>query len=172
MTKEEYQALYEEYWKTDSISRRDEIEEKVDKSAITIFNRVRNIFDRYHARKRLIDDSDYREDRGWIGLAYDGEMAVIEKDSVLLHYGDRWAYGGECDIGIRIYAKWFDPEERQKLAKELRDARIKTLKTEIESIEKNIVRQQDLMKEYRKTVEKLETEEEFVDSIDVETEES
>lgn len=139
MTQAEYGALYDEYWKSDSIKRREDIEEKIEKAAVALFNQVRDIFDKYHARKDLIWNDEYRDDRGWIGLAHedDGEP-IIENDSILLRYRDRWAYGGECSIGILVYAKWFDPEERKKLAEELRKKRIEKLDAAIEGIKKEI----------------------------------
>lgn len=88
--------------------------------------------------------------------------------TVPLHYGDRWKYGGECDIGIRVYSKWFDPEERRKLAKELKAERIKKLNASIETIKNDIVFKQNKMKEYEDTVAKLESEEDFADSQDKE----
>ena len=41
MTNEEYQALYDEYHSTDSISKREEIEEKIGKAALELFTCVR-----------------------------------------------------------------------------------------------------------------------------------
>ena len=149
MTSAEYEALCEEYWNSDSIKRREEIEEKIKKAAIALFNRVRDIFDKYHARKDLIWDDDYRDDRGWITLAHedDGEP-IIEKESVLLLYSDHWAYGGECSIGIRIYAKWFDVEERKKLAEDLRKKRIEKLDAMAENLKKEIDNKQQLLQDY------------------------
>ena len=159
MTKEEYEALYDEFWKSDSIRRREEIEEKIAKAALALFNHVRDIFSRYHAIKQLIYDDDYRSDRGWIGLAHedDGEP-IIGKESILLKYSDHWAYGGECCFGIRVYVKWFDPEERKKLAMELKDKRIKCLETEIENTKKEIEHKQNFLKETIDALAKLKDE--------------
>ena len=137
MTSAEYEALREEYWNSDSIKRREEIEEKIKKAAIALFNRVRDIFDKYHARKDLIWDDDYRDDRGWITLAHeDDSEPIIEKESVLLLY---W---------IRIYAKWFDVEERKKLAEDLRKKRIEKLDAMAENLKKEIDNKQQLLQDY------------------------
>lgn len=148
MTREEYETLCDEYWKSDSISRREEIEEKIAKAAKALFNCVKDIFDKYGARKELIHDDDYRDDRGWLCLAHedDGEP-IFDKSSILLYYGDRWAYGGECGFGIRVYAKWFDPEERKKLAEELRKKRIAKLDTIIENLKKEIDHKKQMLEE-------------------------
>jgi len=168
MTREEYEALCEEYWKSDSLKRREEIEGKIAKAAIALFNRVRDIFDRYHARKDLIHDDDYRDDRGWLGLAHedDGDP-IFDKTSVLLHYGDRWAYGGECGFGIRVYAKWFDPEEWKKLAAELKEKRIASLERAVENTKKEIEYKQKVLQETIDAVTKLKTEEDAVDNIEL-----
>lgn len=168
MTREEYEALNDEYWKSDSISRREEIEEKIATAAKALFNCVRDIFDRYHARKELISDDDYRDDRGWLCLAHedDGEP-IFDKSSILLHYGDRWAYGGECGFGIRVYAKWFDPEERKKLAAELKTKRIASLERAIENIKKEIEYKQKALQETVDAVTKLKTEEDAADNIEL-----
>lgn len=149
MTREEYEALCDEYWKSDSISHREEIEKKIAVAAKALFNHVKDIFDKYHARKELIHDDDYRDDRGWICLAHedDGDP-IFEKDSILLYYGDRWAYGGECGFGIRVYAKWFDPEEQKKLAEDLRKKRIAKLDALVESLKKEIDCKQQLLQDY------------------------
>lgn len=156
MTRAEYDALYEEYWKSDSIKQREEIEEKIKKAAIALFNRVRDIFDKYHARKDLIWDDEYQDDRGWISLAHedDGEP-IIEKDSILLRYEDRWAYGGECSIGIRVYAKWFDLEERKKLAEELKEKWTARLEKKIAEVESAIAFNQNKLEEYKQELEQL-----------------
>lgn len=148
MTYNDYKALYDEYWNTDSIKRREEIEEKISKAGLALFNRVRGIFDKYHARKQLIHDSDYRDDRGWIGLAHeDDDLAMIEKDNFYLCYSDHWQYGGECCFTITINAHWFDAANRKKLAEELRKKRIEKLGAEIESLEKEISHKQELLEE-------------------------
>ena len=171
MTKEEYEALVDEYEKTDSISRRKEIEEKIEKAGIALFNRVRDIYDTYHARKELITDDDYREDRGWIGLAHedDGEP-IIGKGSFLLYYGDRWAYGGECGFGIRVYAKWFNPEVRKGLANDLKAKRIVKLENEIESSKQAIAYQENRIIECREEISKLNSDEDYTDEIETEDE--
>ena len=168
MTKEEYEALYDEFWKSDSIRRREEIEEKIAKAALALFNHVRDIFSRYHAIKQLIYDDDYRSDRGWIGLAHedDGEP-IIGKESILLKYSDHWAYGGECCFGIRVYVKWFDPEERKKLAAELKEKRIASLERAVENIKKEIEYKQKVLQETVDAVAKLKTEEDAADSIEL-----
>ena len=172
MTKAEYESLIDEYEKTDSISRREEIKEKIEKAGIALFNRVRDIYDKYHARKELITDDDYREDRGWLGLAQedDGEP-IIEKGSFLLYYGDRWAYGGECGFGIRVYAKWFDPEERNKLARELKEKRIAKLENALESEKKAVEYHKKMVNEYSEAIAKMKSEEDAVDTIDIDNDE-
>jgi hypothetical protein len=144
MTSEEYRALQKEYFESDSISRREEIEDAIYHAAAEMFVKVRDIFDKYHARKDLIYDDYYRDDRGWMSLAHedDGEP-IIEKESILLHYGDHWAHGGECGFGIRVYAKWFDAEGRKQLAEELRKKRIERLESMVESLEKEIASKEE-----------------------------
>lgn len=171
MTKEEYESLVDEYDNTDSISRREEIEEKIEKAAVALFNRVRDIYDSYQARKELITDDDYRKDRGWIGLAHEDDgTPIIEKGSFLLYYGDRWAYGGECGFGIRVYSKWFDPEERKKLANELKVKLIAKIENEIESAKQLIAFQENRIRLCSEAVEKLKTEEDYKVEIEVEDE--
>ena len=155
MTKEEYLALYEEYQTTDSISRREEICEKIDKSAIALFNCVSDIFGRYGMLKKLITNDDYRDDRGHLSLAYEEsyydeddenlEDAMIYKTHLYLRYSDSWQYGGYCSFVIRLDTNWFDPEERKKLALQLKEEGIKKLESENESLKKVIEYNQKLL---------------------------
>lgn len=172
MTNEEYQALYDEYHSTDSISKREEIEEKIGKAALELFTCVRDIFDKYHARKKLIYNDDYRDDRGFTCLAHEDDGSpMIEKGVVYLRYSDTWRYGGYCSFTITLYTKWFDPEERKKLDRVLKAERIKTLKNSVESLKEEIAHKECLLKEYGEAISKMESEEDFADSMDAEDDE-
>lgn len=172
MTRTEYEALYDEYWNTDSLKRREEIEDKISKAALALFDCIRDIFDRYHARRQLIDDDDYREDRGFIGLAHevDGDP-MIGKEFLYLRYCDRWQYGGECNFTIRLKAKWFESEERKKLAVKLREQMIEKIERAIEDINLGIAYQQKKLDEYNAAIGKLKAGEDAADDIDLDDDE-
>ena len=155
MTRAEYEALYDEYWNTDSLKRREEIEDKIWQAARALFSRVRDIFDKYNARNQLITDGhdeDYREDSGSLGLAREDFGApMMWKEHLLLRYSDRWAFG-ECSFTICLYTKWFDPDERKKLATELKEMEIARLEKAIESAKEEIARQQHCLQEHEAAV--------------------
>jgi hypothetical protein len=170
MTKEEYLALYEEYQTTDSISRREEICEEIYKNAIALFNLVSDIFARYGMIKKLITDDDYRDDRGHLSLAYDKSYydednesssdAMIYKTHLYLRYSDSWQYGGYCSFVIRLETKWFDIEERKKLALQLKEEGIKKLESENESLKKVIEYNQKMLQANCDRINKFKAEEE------------
>lgn len=170
MTKEEYLALYEEYQTTDSISRREEICEEIYKGAIALFNHVSDIFGRYGMIKKLITDDDYRNDRGHLSLAYEESYydeddessghAMIYKTHLYLRYSDSWQYGGYCSFVIRLDANWFDPEERKKLAHQLKEEGIKKLESENESLKKVIEHNQKMLQANCDRINKFKAEEE------------
>lgn len=119
MTYDKYKKLYKEWSDTDSISRKDDIEEQISETAEALFKRLREIYLRYG--QDFVDDDDYRDDRG--GLSFQD----CDRDIVRFYYSDRWAYGGECMFGINVPMKYLDAEEWKSLEGRLRDERIRRL---------------------------------------------
>lgn len=115
MTYKEYLETLEKYNTTDSIREKKELGDKIETAADALLHMLVKLYATYG--KEFVDDSDYRTDRGWISLEDCGEKDVY------LRYQDRWQYGGECDIGIRVPMKYLDVEERNNLENELKGQR-------------------------------------------------
>lgn len=124
MTYDEYKKLYKEWSDTDSISRKDDIEEQISAIAEALFKRLREIYLRYG--QDFVDDDDYRSDRGFLSFK------SCNRDIVHFCYSDRWAYGGECMFGINVPMKYLDAEEWKSLEGRLRDERIKRLVRQVD----------------------------------------
>ena len=120
MTHNEYKSLVKEYNETDSVSRREEIRDRVYKTAVALAKQLEGMYNRFGAT--FINDDEYRSDRGWFSL--------LEFDEYKAHlrYADRWQYGGECCFGIAVPMKMLDVENRLAERHSLRDKYIVQLK--------------------------------------------
>ena len=136
MTYEEYKKLYEEWSSTDSISRKEEIEETIAEVACGLLHRLVNLYAKRGCR--YVNDSDYRTDMGCTSLVAD-ELAWDGETTVHLNYYDHWQYGGECDIGIEVKMKYLDEDEFNKLDEELRKKQLEALEKTLQSKKNEIV---------------------------------
>ena len=66
MTYEEYRKLVEEYDSTDSVSRRDEIEDKVHEISVALARKLEEMYNKFG--ESFIKDDDYRSDRGGLTI--------------------------------------------------------------------------------------------------------
>ena len=131
MTYEEYLKVYEEWEKTDSIKRKEELEEQIYDAALGLMKRLIDLYAKYG--KRYVQDDDYRDDRGCISLDKEElEYGDGGTKRVWLRYTDHWAYGGECDFGIDVYMKYLDEKNIQELEDQLMDERIELLRKKID----------------------------------------
>ena len=146
MTFEDYKALVKEYYATDSISRREEIENKLFSALVALIKQLQCLYATYDVK--FIADSDWRRDRGGY------EIMELDDDTAYLNYSDHWAYGGSCDIGITVPAKFFDVAERKKKEEELKAHYIMQLKNRLPNIDARI---ESLNKEKENILAKLAT---------------
>lgn len=107
MTYQEYLDVLKRYDGTDSIREKKELGDRILEAAEALLHVLVAIY--ASQGKDFVDDPDYRTDRGWTSLE------DCDKDNVYLHYSDRWAYGGECDIGIAVPMKYLDADARAGL---------------------------------------------------------
>lgn len=135
MTYAEYQNLYDEWKKCDSIKRRGEIEDVIREDALALLDRLNTMYAKYG--RNFVEDDDYRTDRGFICLVK-RELPYDGKTTVHLHYSDRWKYGGECDIGISIPMKYLDDANMVELEADLRTKRIAAIERDIGDMEAQI----------------------------------
>ena len=126
MTSEEYKGLLAEWRKSDSIKRRNEIADMIYGMASKLLVRLNRLYDKYG--KCYVTDDDYIEDRGSLKL----DMDYAYDDRVVLEYSDSWAYGGSCDILIRVPVKYLDEDEWNNLESRLKGERIDFLSKKIE----------------------------------------
>ena len=131
MTYAEYQNLYDEWKKCDSIKRRGEIEDVIREAALALLDRLNAVYAKYGSD--FVEDDDYRIDRGFTGLVK-RELPYDGKTTVHLHYSDRWKYGGECDIGISIPMKYLDDANMVELEADLRAKKIAEIERDIVDI--------------------------------------
>ena len=131
MTYEEYQKIYEEWEKTDSIKRKEELEEQIYDAALGLMKRLIGLYAKYG--KKYVQDDDYRDDRGCISLDKE-ELKYGDGGTkrIWLRYTDHWKYGGECDFGIDVYMRYLDEKKIQELEDQLIDERIELLKKKID----------------------------------------
>lgn len=122
MTYTEYKELVKEYTSSDSVSRREEIEEEVYKASVALAKRLEAMYNRFGAT--FINDDEYRSDRG--GFSFND----FDEHRVLLTYSDHWQYGGECSFGVSVPMKMLDVENRIAERRSLREKQIATLKKE------------------------------------------
>ena len=136
MTYEEYKKLYMEWNSTDSISRKEEIEETISEVACGLLHRLVNLYSK--RGRRYVEDSDYRTDMGGTSLVTE-ELEWDGETTVHLNYYDHWQYGGECDIGIEVKMKYLDEDEFNKLDGELKKKQLETLEKTLQSKKNEIV---------------------------------
>jgi len=129
MTYEEYQKIYDEWEKTDSIKRKEELEEQIYDAALGLMKKMIGIYAKYG--KRFVQDDDYRDDRGGISLNTE-ELGYSGKERVWLRYYDHWKYGGECDFGIDVHMKYLNEKSLQELEDQLLEDRIELLRKKID----------------------------------------
>ena len=130
MTFEEYQNLYKEWKETDSINRREEIDELFADAASVLLNKLDATYEKYG--KNFVDDSDYQPPKGGLRMVRFNEVEVV------FRYVDKWAYGGSCDIAITVPMRYLDEEEFMNLENNLRMEYITTLKREFKNNESQI----------------------------------
>ena len=140
----EYQNIVKEYEESDSVRRREEIEEQVYDASTDLLTVLNRLYAKYG--KDFVDDDEYREDRGWLSLS---ERNEFDAHSVYLHYSDRWSYGGECDFGIEVPMKYLDKEALSELEEQLSEGRVKSIRHSIQEKKQTIER-------LKKEVEELE----------------
>lgn len=115
MTYKEYLEVLDRFDLTDSRREHNELKVRIETVANALLHTLVKLYDTYG--KEFVDDPDYRTDRGGI------ELVSCNKSDVYLRYQDRWQYGGECDIGIRVPMKYLDVEERNNLENEIKKQR-------------------------------------------------
>ena len=138
---DDYKALVREYNESDSVSRREAIEDAIYDKASILLDELIALYAKYG--RNFVEDSDFQEDRGCLSLS------EFYEDMVLMHYSDRWSYGGECDIGITVQMKYLDADAMKALEKELREKRM-------ERVKKLIQEKRDAIERLKKEVEELE----------------
>ena len=131
MNYEEYLETLKKYNETDSIKEKEELENRINIVAEELLGVLIKLYAKYG--KEFVEDSDYRDDRGYLSLESCGANYVD------LHYSDRWSYGGECDFGIRVPMKYLDFEERNKLESAFKGQSVKDLAQKIDAKKKQIV---------------------------------
>ena len=136
MTYEEYKKLYKEWNSTDSIRRKEEIEETIAEVACGLLHRLVELYAK--RGRRYVEDSDYRTDMGGTSLVAE-ELAWDGETTVHLNYYDHWKYGGECDIGISVKMKYLDVNEFNKLDEELRKKQLEALEKTLQSKKDELV---------------------------------
>lgn len=122
MTYDEYKKLVEEYDSTDSVSRREEIEEKVFEISVALAKKLEGMYNKFG--ESFIKDDDYRSDRGGFSVE------DFDKIRVFLVYSDHWQYGGECSFGVSVPMNMLDVENRLAKMRSLRDKQIENLQKE------------------------------------------
>ena len=142
-TLSEYKELVKEYNESDSVSRRESIEDAVYDKARALLPKLIALYAKYG--QRYVYDSEFQESCGELSLC------EFDESTVVLHYEDHWAYGGECDIIITVQMKYLDSNEMEALEKELREKRVARVKNLVK--EKN-----DAIERLKKEVEELEAE--------------
>lgn len=135
MTYNEYKALAEEYRTTDSISRKDELEEQLLTVASDLFKQIEKLHRKYGTS--TITSDEWREDRGGYDISTTWDYPFDEHNAYIV-YSDSWAYGGSCRIPLCVKMSLLDSEERAKLEVNLRDGRIKDLTAKQKRIDKQI----------------------------------
>ena len=156
MTYEEYKTLYKEWNSTDSISRKEEIEETIAEVACGLLHRLVNLYAKRGCR--YVNDSDYRTDMGCTSLVAD-ELAWDGETTVHLNYYDHWKYGGECDIDISVKMKYLDDDEFNKLDEELRKKQLEALEKTLQSKKNEIVHLTEKIGELEAKISELKKEE-------------
>lgn len=141
--------LLEEYDKTDSIKKQQELEElivRVCEKYITALDKIASKYD-----VQVIDDSDYQSDRGYWG--FDDDSFVILKPAgnheVRLTYRDSWRYGGYCEIGHYFYADEVDNFDPIKFEKECRKVKCSKLEREVSAQKKELKKAEDLLAKFK-----------------------
>jgi len=152
MTYAEYQNLYDEWKKCDSIKRCGEIEDVIREAALALLDRLNAVYAKYG--RDFVEDDDYRTDRGFTGLVK-RELPHDGKTTVHLHYSDRWKYGGECDIGISIPMKYLDDANMVELEADLRAKKIAVIERDIVDIAAEIDNLGKYKSELQKALETL-----------------
>ena len=137
MTYAEYKKLHEEWGTTDSISRKEELEEEICDIACDLLSKLVKKYAKWG--RKFVDDDDYRTDSGGLSLVkdelgYDGDL------NVWLNYYDHWKYGGECDFNIKVPMKYLDEENMVALEADLRKKRFDELNCELINVHKEIER--------------------------------
>ena len=150
MTYEEYRKLVEEYDSTDSVSRRDEIEDKVHEISVALARKLEEMYNKFG--ESFIKDDDYRSDRGGFSIEdFDGRR-------VLLIYSDHWKYGGECRFGVSVPMNMLDVENRLAKMRSLRDRQIEKLKREHRGNEEHMKNLSELNERILDKISRLEQE--------------
>lgn len=150
MTYGEYRKLVKEYDSTDSVSRREEIEDKVYDVGVALARKLEELYNRFG--EYFIKDDDYRSDRGG--------FSVEDFDSrrVLLIYSDHWKYGGECRFGVSVPMNMLDVENRNAKIRSLRDGQIEKLKKEHRGNEEHMKNLSELNERILDKISRLEQE--------------
>ena len=144
MTYNEYKALVEEYYETDSVLRKNEIGDKLFTALVALTKRLEKLYNKYGTH--FIDDSEWRSELGRY------KLTEVASEIAVLHYYNHWRYGGECNINILIPTKFFDVAVRNEKEKKLKQDYISRLKVYIENNDKLI---NDLKRDKSILVEKL-----------------
>ena len=130
MTYEEYLKVYDEWEKTDSIKRKEELEKNIFDAAHDLAKKLIDLYDKWD--KKYVQESDFSNERGCYSLNTE-ELDYDGKDRVWLRYEDSWAYGGHCDFGIDVHMKYLDEKNIQELEDQLMDERIELLRKKIDA---------------------------------------
>ena len=129
MTYEEYLKLYDEWKSTDSIKRKDEIEDIIHETAYDLLQKLNKVYANWG--RKFVQESDYRDDRGYCELNTE-ELEYDGNSHVWLKYTDSWAYGGYCEFEIAVPMKYLDEKNIQELEDQLLEDRIELLRKKID----------------------------------------
>lgn len=126
MTHQEWKILVTEYEETDSITRREEIFEVLDKTACDLCIRLEKLYNNWG--QTFVCDDCYRIDRGCREMLADG---FGENTAQVVYYYIR-EYGGVCNIHISVGMKYLDEENLEEKKEELKSLYIQKLERELE----------------------------------------
>jgi len=91
--------LVSEYEITDSLTRKNELQEFIEEICRAYVDHRSSIISEYHLENRELCEwpcCDYRTTSGWMSLRY------VYGATLTLHYSDTWSRGGRCDEMITL----------------------------------------------------------------------
>lgn len=125
-----------EYEASDSISRREELAEEIEKLVRVYLNKLYTnaLKIRESTRGTMFDMTDFRDDRGYLTLD------DIWTDKVVVRYRDSWGYGGSCDEKFAVEFEDYEKFNEAVYTKSLKDKNKKEIRNQISSLKSQIKR--------------------------------